>query len=180
MKYLVFILLSVYCISCQNPTENEASYIFPIELVPSVEENIKAVYEDAKLLSIFSNSVTLDGKSKTWFYTYFSPSLNKNIYLHSTIDGVKIDSLSSNVLENGELISSNIIESYIVIDKAKENGLIEFIKKYPNYRIELTLYQPIDWDRPVWYLLSISNDSINNTGAVAIFGDTGEYVPIIE
>ena len=96
MKYLFFVLLIFYCISCQNPTESESNYFLPIESLFRVEDNIKAIYEDAKLLSVSSNHVNLDGKSQIWSYKYFSPSLNKNIYIHSSINTVNIDSLSLN------------------------------------------------------------------------------------
>ena len=115
-----------------------------------------------ELLSVESDSVLLNGNSLSWKYQYRSnkDSTVVNYFFHTTMSTAIFDSSNEIVLIGSTTITKPWIDSDSALMIAEAQGGKEFRDKNPNYKIKMTLSEPLTPSPSTrWYVYYISLDT---------------------
>jgi len=117
-----------------------------------VESYIKAIDNSVKLISVHSQDVNIDGKSKNWTYEFISTDKMILYYFTMTINKIRLDSTSAIKVGNS-VITNTWVSSEFALDVAEKNGGKVFRNEYPGCRISATLSEAvIPNSYPSWYI----------------------------
>jgi len=176
---MLFCLFFLFNFCNENPTsiENDKPILASYNK-SDVENMAKSFQNDANLLTIKSDNVSLDGKSISWCYLYYSFSEDSRYYFKTNSKEVELDSIRTGAIAGGAFITHTWFDSDEAIEIAEENGGEEFRSENQEYIIEASLNEPlVPNTSTIWYIeyRSKINESLGillgidaNTGEVTL------------
>jgi hypothetical protein len=153
--FSIFFLLLHSC-SVNDPESDD--FITALSKLETVESIVSEQSQGLILKSIFNKDVHYSGKAERWAYKYSSGGIAVDYYYHATANEVAFDSTSTWTLIGEGLIVDQYFDSNVAMKIAEENGGKEFREDNLDYRIEISLVEPMVQDPNVmWFVKYISS-----------------------
>lgn len=171
---LFFLLLQ----SCSVNDPESDHFITALSKLENVESIVSEQSQGLILKSIVNNDVHFGGQAEKWVYKYSSGGIAVDYYYHATENEVTFDSTSTFTLIGEGLIVEQYFDSDVAMKIAEENGGKEFRENNLDYKIEMSLIEPMVQDPNVlWFVkyISTKNNKIlhlginNSTKAVGLY-----------
>ena len=151
-------------------------YIYPNDLKVTasafkykVDSLAQSIDSSARLLSVKSDTVDIEGRAKYWSYCYMSTDTQKYYYFHVYPDTVIFDSTSFHIFTGVRWISNSWIDSDSAIALAEEQGGSDFRAIYQNYRIRAELDEAlVPPSHPIWYINYIAGQDSSKVKLIKI------------
>ncbi|MBI9071603.1 MAG: hypothetical protein JEY94_08385 [Melioribacteraceae bacterium] len=173
-------LISIFILSCQhekNPVENDewegSKKQTALLLYDFMKLEAQQLDKEAKLISVQSNKVDLDGCSAYWEYEFICPNKMNIIKIIRNYDAIIITD-PAEIRDGASVIREQWMNSDFALKIAEENGGEKFRKRFQNVNISISLSEPcIPNSFPIWDVLyEKDNESFN----IRINADSGRVL----